>query len=69
MGIENSDISELIDRYKTLIVDYVAIAPQLAKKLEEFGRLKKELELITSEFIRRKINVEDLDKEIIGNTK
>ena len=64
MAIESADNLELIDRYRFLIVEYVKLAPELATKLEQFGRLKKELEVITAEFIKRKVNIEDLDKEI-----
>ncbi|MBI2449262.1 hypothetical protein HYV49_03110 [Candidatus Pacearchaeota archaeon] len=64
MSFESADTSELIDRYRTLIVHYSDTAPKLASILEEFGRLKKELQLIVDEFVKRKVSIEDIDKEI-----
>ena len=64
MSLEKAEAYELIDRHKTLVLDYKRIAPELAKKLEEFGRLRRELQLITVEFNKRKINIEELDKNI-----
>jgi hypothetical protein len=53
MALEDTPLIELRDRYVYLVDRYITIAPELIKKLEDFGRIKKELELITAEFIKR----------------
>ena len=63
MTIENTDSLELKDRYETLIQKYIEIIPALTKQLEEFGRLRNELQLISVELVKRNISLEDIDKK------
>jgi hypothetical protein len=56
--MDTSDL-ELKDRYYVLMKKYTALAPELARKLEEFGRLRKELQLIVVELKERKIEFEE----------
>ena len=53
MSLKGADILELKDRYDWLVQKYVALAVELAPKFEEFGRYRKELQLLTVEFVDR----------------
>jgi len=57
--LEDVDIFELRDRYSFLIGNYADLAIELAPKLEQFGKYKKELELISAEFISRGAEPDD----------
>ena len=46
----DTDSLELLDRYNFLMEKYVILSDELAKKLEEFGRIKNELEIIFDEY-------------------
>jgi hypothetical protein len=59
MNLETVDVLELKDRYNWLVQEYVKLATELAPKLEQFGRYRKELQFITAEFVRRGVNVDD----------
>lgn len=59
MGLKDADILELTDRYTFLIKKYGELALELAPKLEKFGKYKKELQLITLEFVERGVNIKD----------
>lgn len=58
-SLDHVDILELTDRYNFLIRQYVELAAELAQKLEKFGKYKKELEILTVEFVNRGVKVED----------
>lgn len=59
--METSDSSELIDRYKVLILDYQKLSIELAQYLEKYGKVRKELQILLDEFNKRKINIEEID--------
>jgi hypothetical protein len=59
MSLEDTDILELVDRYNWLVQKYAPLALELAPKLEEFGRYKQELQMLTTEFARRGYTPED----------
>lgn len=61
MSLEDFDILELQDRYLYLMTEYVNLARELAPKLDKFGKYRKELQLLTVEFSRRGVTVEDPD--------
>jgi hypothetical protein len=63
MSLDDTPLMELKDRYVYLVQKYLQIAPELIKKIEEFGRIKKELEFITAEFIKRNA-VDEIRKEL-----
>jgi hypothetical protein len=46
-------IEELLYRYEKVLPKYVELAKELADKLEQFGKYKEELQLITVEFDKR----------------
>lgn len=64
MALEGAETSELIDRYKVLIIDYQQLSIELAKHLEKYGKVRKELEILVNEFKERKINIEEIDVSI-----
>ena len=59
MSLEDTDILELQDRYFYLIPLYVQLAMELAPKIEKFGKYRKELQLLTAEFVRRGVSTSD----------
>lgn len=59
MSLEDADIIELTERYNFLIQKYVDLAVELAPKLEKFGKYKRELQLLSVEFVRRGVDVRD----------
>jgi hypothetical protein len=52
-SLENVEFLELLDRYNDLLVRYVSLAKDLSPQLEKFGKYRKELQLISVEFVRR----------------
>lgn len=64
MALEGVETGELIDRYKILILDYQQLSIELAKYLEKYGKVRKELEILVNEFKERKINIEEIDVSI-----
>jgi len=59
MSLKDADISELECRYNYVVKEYVHLAVDLAPKLEKFGKYRKELQLLTAEFIDRGVRVDD----------
>jgi hypothetical protein len=59
VSLEDADTFELTDRYNYLVQEYVKLSVELAGKLEKFGKYKKELEMLTVEFVRRGVDVKD----------
>jgi len=57
--LEEADILELRDRYNFLAQKYVELAIDLTPKFEKFGKYRKELQLLSAEFIRRGADLED----------
>jgi hypothetical protein len=57
MSLENADQLELENRVQYLITQYVDVSLDLAKRLEEFGRMRKEIQLIMTELKRRGVEV------------
>ena len=57
------DTLELVDRYRKLVKEYVILAPELAKSLERFGRLRNELQLLTIELKNRGVDLEKVEQE------
>jgi hypothetical protein len=62
MSFENVDTSELVDRYDFLIKKYAELALELVPLLDKFGKHKKELQLLTVEFVNRGVDVKDPEK-------
>ena len=52
-NLENEDIDNLVVRYNQLIDKYIPLTVELATKLEKFGKIKQELQIISAEFVRR----------------
>lgn len=48
----DTDLQQLKDRYFFLLEKYTDLSLDLAKKLEEFGRIRKELQYIVAEFAK-----------------
>jgi len=69
MSLKDTDTSELKDRYNYLIDKYVDLASDLAKKIDKFGKYRRELQLITSEFVERGVDVEGTDSLVEGIAK
>ena len=59
MSLEDADTFELKDRYDFLIQKYVLLAKDLVPMLDKFGKYRQELQLISVEFQKRGVNVED----------
>ncbi len=59
MSLEDASIVDLTERYNYLIQKYASLALELAPKLEKFGKYKKELQLLSVEFVNRGVNVQD----------
>ena len=59
MSIEDADTLELVDRYNYLIKKYGELALELVPMLDKFGKYKKELQLLTVEFVNRGVNTKD----------
>ena len=62
MTLENSDILELIDRYTYLVSKYSELALDLVPKLEKLGKYRQELQLLTVEFSRRNIPIQEYER-------
>jgi hypothetical protein len=58
-NLENSDILELVDRYNYLIKQYVELSVEVAAKLDKFGKYRNELQILSTEFVRRGFKIED----------
>lgn len=61
MALKNADTLELLDRVNYLLSRYVPLAADLAPKLEEFGRYRKELQAIVVELNERGVTPEEPD--------
>jgi hypothetical protein len=61
MSLKDVDILEILDRYNFVAENYVKLAIELAPMLEKFGKYKKELELLTVEFVEREVVIKDRD--------
>lgn len=55
-GVETS---EMFARYATLVEKYVALATELAPKIERFGKFREELQQITMELVARGVEIKD----------
>ena len=69
MSLININDLELKDRYENLLKKYLDILSPLIKSLEEFGRIRNELELIVTELKSRGVSYEDIDKKYEQKTK
>ena len=63
MDLSGVDTLELIDRVNFLSKEYSQVSVELAKKLDEYGKLKKELQLILVELEGRNELPEGADLE------
>ncbi len=61
--LDTSSDLELKDRFTQLIGKYIQSLPSLISALESFGKIRKELQLISSELQKRQINVENLEEK------
>ena len=59
--VETAESAELTDRYRFLVVEYKKLSIDLAKHLENYGRVRKELQILLEEFSKRNINIEEID--------
>lgn len=59
MATSSSDL-ELLCRYEALAQKYLEMFKPLAKQLEEFGRVRNELQHLTVELKERKITIPDV---------
>lgn len=50
--MDASDL-ELTGRYETLIAQYAGMAPEVVQVLERFGKLRKELQMLSVEMDKR----------------
>lgn len=62
MNSDDIDLVELKDRYNYLVERYILLAKELAPKLEEFGRCKKEIEFINEQFAKKSQELVDSEK-------
>lgn len=67
MGLETTETAELTDRYRILIIDYQKLSIELARYLEKYGKIRKELQVLVDEFSKRKINIEEIEINIEKN--
>ncbi len=58
MSLDNSDTLELQDRFNYLLEQYSVIAFELVPKLEKFGKIRSELQLLLVELQKRGANTE-----------
>lgn len=60
-NLNETDLTELVERYNYLIKQYVPLAAEIAPKLDKFGKLRQELQVISSEFVKRGYKPEEPD--------
>ncbi len=53
MSLSVSDTLELKDRLDTLMDEYSSLSLEVAKKLDRFGKVRAELQLIVAELMKR----------------
>lgn len=68
MAIESIDSVDLKNRYEILVSKYIDMLPLLTKQLEEFGRVRNELQIIVVELQKRDLSTEDIDKKYESKT-
>lgn len=61
MTLDSSDSSELAERFQSLMVDYQIVSKDLADKLEKYGKIRKELQILLEEFQKRNIKLEEIE--------
>jgi DNA gyrase/topoisomerase IV subunit A len=59
MSLQETDTTELLDRYTYLIKEYVTLAAEIAPKLEKFGKIRQELQSLIVEFNKRGAELKD----------
>lgn len=64
----NTDTFELIDRYNQLAQKYLKLVPVLADHLENYGRLRQELQLLTVELKKRGVVLKEEENEAPDKT-
>ena len=57
--LQSTDTLELLDRYNNLIKKYVELSIELAPKIEKFGKYRNELQILSTEFVRRGFKVDE----------
>ena len=65
--ITDTDLLELTDRYSTIVSRYGELAIEIAQKLDQFGKYRKELHILREEFAKHGYtpeNSQDLVKKI-----
>ena len=68
MSYDQATTEEILDRYYFLLKKYTDLSLELAKKLEDFGRIRQELQFIVVELTKRNQKVED-PKELIDKVE
>jgi len=56
VSLEDAHTMELTQRFDFVMEKYVNLAAEIAPKLEEFGKYRRELQLLVSEFERRGVS-------------
>jgi hypothetical protein len=51
--LSHIELEELISRYNQIIAQYVNLAKELSEKLDKFGKIRAELQVLTTEFVER----------------
>ena len=59
MSLAHADVLELLERYEFLLHKYVPLAAELAPKLEQFGKYKKELQILSTELASRGVTPDE----------
>ena len=61
-NLETVELNDLVQRYEQLIKVYVPLAAEVGEKLDKFGKIRQELQVIAAEFARRKYTPEEPEK-------
>jgi len=62
MTLNNSETIDLLDRFDYVAKKYVPLAAEIAPKLEQFGKYKRELEAIVVELKSRGVEPQDSEE-------
>ena len=59
MSLEEAHVHELTQRFDSILEKYVKLSVDIAPKLEQFGKYKRELQVLSKEFERRGVKFQD----------
>lgn len=60
--LQNTELNELVERYNYLIKQYASLALEIAPKIEKFGKVQQELDVIDTELKRRNFQGKTADE-------